>query len=138
MQFLHPGHAEEARQGTWRLASLVVVIAALSNLGQYYVSGPNFFGISGVVYGLFGYIWMKGKFDPASGLFVNGDKDTVTQPEAVGTLVSKLKTQKGIVIEHKVIAGANHFFDGKIDTLMQAVSAYLDKRLKTERKPSAA
>ncbi len=61
----------EERQGSWRLACLVVVIAALSNLGQYYVSGPNFIGISGVVYGLFGYIWMKGKFDPNSGYYVH-------------------------------------------------------------------
>ena len=58
----------EGRQGTRRLALLVVVIAGLSNLGQYYASGPNFGGMSGVVYGLLGYIWMKGKFDPASGL----------------------------------------------------------------------
>ncbi|MEA2933514.1 MAG: uncharacterized protein QOD74_160, partial [Variibacter sp.] len=49
-----------------------------------------------------------------------------------------LKTQKGIVIDQKVVQGANHFFDGKIETLMTAVSAYLDKRLKVERKPSAA
>src|SRR6185369_17879084 len=40
---------------------------------------------------------------PASGLFVNGDKDTVTPPEAVNSLVSKLKTQRGIIIEHKVM-----------------------------------
>ena len=53
-------------------------------------------------------------------------------------LVDKLKTQKGIVIEQKVIANANHFFDGKIDALMASVGAYLDKRLKVERKPSAA
>ena len=52
-------------------------------------------------------------------------------------LVEKLKTQKGIVIDQKVIPGANHFFDGKIDALMAAVGAYLDKRLKTERKPAA-
>jgi len=47
-------------------------------------------------------------------------------------------SQKGIVIEQKVIPGANHFFDGKVDALMQAIGVYLDKRLKTERKPSAA
>ena len=66
---------------------------------------------------------------PASGLFLNGEKDTVTPPEAVHSLVSKLKTQKGIVIEQKVVPGANHFFDAKIDVLMQSVNGYLDKRL---------
>ena len=55
---------------------------------------------------------------PSSGLFVNGDLDTVTPPEAAQNLVSKLKTQKGIVIEHKVLAGANHFFENKIDELV--------------------
>jgi alpha/beta superfamily hydrolase len=33
-----------------------------------------------------------------------------------------------------VIAGANHFFDGKVEPLMQSVSAYLDKRLKGDRR----
>ncbi len=57
----------------------------------------------------------------------------------VSGLVEKLKTQKGIVIDQKVVPGANHFFDGKIDTLMTSVCAYLDKRLGTTgRKPSAA
>ena len=58
----------EVHEGTWRLAGLVLLVAVLSNLAQYFVSGPNFCGISGVVYGLLGYIWMKGKFDPGSGL----------------------------------------------------------------------
>src|ERR1043165_2865925 len=61
----------EGRQGALLLGSLVLVIAVLSNLAQYYVSGPNFCGISGVVYGLLGYIWMKGKFDPASGFYLH-------------------------------------------------------------------
>ena len=50
----------------------------------------------------------------------------------VTTLVEKLKTQKGIVIEQKVVPGANHFFDGKIDALMTSISGYLDKRLGTK------
>ena len=49
-------------------------------------------------------------------------------------LVDKLKTQKGIVIEQKVIPGANHFFDSKVEPLMAAVNAYLDKRLNVERR----
>ncbi len=69
---------------------------------------------------------------PASGLFINGEKDTVTPPEAVHSLVSKLKTQKGIAVEHRVIASANHFFQDKIEELSKICSTYLDKRLAAE------
>jgi alpha/beta superfamily hydrolase len=44
-------------------------------------------------------------------------------------VVKKLKTQESIVIEQKVIPGANHFFDGKVEPLMTSISQYLDKRL---------
>jgi len=50
----------------------------------------------------------------------------------VTSLVDKLKTQKGIVIDQKVIVGANHFFDDRIEPLMQSIGTYLDKRLKIE------
>jgi GlpG protein len=62
------GSMIEARKSTWRLLALVLVIAGTSNFAQYLVSGPTFGGMSGVVYGLLGYIWMQGKFDPASKL----------------------------------------------------------------------
>ncbi len=74
---------------------------------------------------------------PSSGLIIHGDKDAVVPYKDVTGLCEKLKTQKGIIIDQKVITGANHFFDGKIEPLMQAISLYLDKRLKTERKPAA-
>jgi len=67
------GSMIEARQSLLHLAVLVVVFAASSNLAQFYVgrSGPIFGGMSGVVYGLLGYIWMRGKFDPGSGLYLH-------------------------------------------------------------------
>jgi GlpG protein len=64
------GSLIEARAGTLKLGLLVVTIGIASNLGQYLVAGPNFGGMSGVVYGLLGYVWMRGKFDPSSGMFV--------------------------------------------------------------------
>ena len=73
------------------------------------------------------------------GLIIHGDKDAVVPHRDVTTLVDKLKTQKGIVIEQKVVPGANHFFDAQGRLLMTSVNAYLDKRLGTTgRKPSAA
>jgi GlpG protein len=65
------GSMIEGRQGTLQLALLVLVLAGLSDFGQYYVSGPIFGGMSGVVYGLLGYIWIRGKFDPGCGLFLH-------------------------------------------------------------------
>ena len=65
------GSMIEGLQGRLRLALLVGVIALVSDVAQYILVGPAFGGMSGVVYGLFGYVWMKGKFDPASGLFID-------------------------------------------------------------------
>ncbi len=65
------GNFLEARLGPLRLATLVVLLAVVSNLAQYYFAGPNFCGFSGVLYGLFGYAWIRGRFDAESGLEVN-------------------------------------------------------------------
>jgi GlpG protein len=62
------GNLIETRQSSRHLLVLALVIAALSNLAEYLVNGPMFGGMSGVVYGLLGYVWMKGRFDPASGM----------------------------------------------------------------------
>jgi len=60
------GSMVEARKGSLFLAVFVLIVSASGNLAQYAVSHPYFGGMSGVVYGLLGYVWMKGKYDPAS------------------------------------------------------------------------
>ncbi len=65
------GSMIEQRQSPWILTALVLVIAAISNIGQFFISGPMFGGMSGVVYGLLGYIWIRGKNDPSSNLYVH-------------------------------------------------------------------
>ena len=67
----------ERRQSARVLLVLVLVIAALSNFGQYLFGGPRFGGMSGVVYGLIGYIWLRGKFDLTSGLFLHSSTVTM-------------------------------------------------------------
>ena len=62
------GSAIEQRQSIKRMAILVIVTSLLSNLAQYFWSGPSFGGMSGVVYGLLAYIWVQGKYNPRAGL----------------------------------------------------------------------
>ena len=64
------GSMIESLQGPGRFVLLTLAIAGLSNVAQYAQDGPNFGGMSGVNYGLFGYVWMRGKFDPASGFYL--------------------------------------------------------------------
>lgn len=78
------GGAIERRRGPLRYLLLVLIFAVFSNLVQYYFGNPvldggelkwlhlpMFGGMSGVVYGLFGYIWMKARFHPEVGLGIS-------------------------------------------------------------------
>ena len=68
------GSQIEGRRGTFRLALLVLVIAVVSNFAQAWIKDPWFGGMSGVVYGLFGYVWMKTLYDSSAGLFLSQGK----------------------------------------------------------------
>lgn len=48
------------------LLVFVLVTAAFSHMLEYVMSGPtNFGGMSGVVYALFSFIWIRGRLDPS-------------------------------------------------------------------------
>lgn len=62
------GSAIEAIFGRWTIINLFLVSAIFSNLSQYLVSGPNFGGLSGVVYAVVGFAWWSGWLMPNKGL----------------------------------------------------------------------
>ena len=60
------GGAIERMQSSMRLLGLFLSFAAVGNLAQFFWGGNQFGGLSGVVYGLLGYLWLYGRFNPAS------------------------------------------------------------------------
>jgi len=73
------GTAIEITQGTKHYLLIVGIIAIFSNLTEYIIDIPsfqlslkgNFGGMSGVIFGLLGYIYMRGKLNSSSGLFLD-------------------------------------------------------------------
>ncbi len=63
----------ERRIGSVLYALMIVAIAIPSNYLQFVATGPSFGGMSGVVFGLFGYCWVRGRLDPTSGLYLRPD-----------------------------------------------------------------
>ncbi|MFT5298270.1 MAG: GlpG protein, partial [Colwellia sp.] len=65
------GGSVERILGKGALINLFLITALFSNLGQFIVTGPNFGGLSGVVYGLVGYVWWYGWLAPEKGLMIS-------------------------------------------------------------------
>ncbi len=62
------GGPVEKRLGTGKLLVLTLISALLSGFIQHKFSGAWFGGLSGVVYALMGYVWLRGERDPDSGI----------------------------------------------------------------------
>ncbi|MBA4020027.1 MAG: hypothetical protein C0483_22910 [Pirellula sp.] len=60
----------ELKLGWKRMLAMVLLFSIPGNFAQYYFDGPMFGGFSGVLFGMFGYIGMKVKFEPWTGLFL--------------------------------------------------------------------
>ena len=67
------GRAIEQRSGSLRFLGIVLVIALVSNFSQFLRSGPSFGGMSGVDFGLFGFLWMKSQFAADYGVAMDRD-----------------------------------------------------------------
>lgn len=65
------GGVIERMQGSPRLGVLVGVAGVLGNLAQFWWAGPDFGGMSGVIYGLLGYVWIQERLNPRSGLVLH-------------------------------------------------------------------
>ena len=73
----------ESRRSKLTLAWVLLLTAVLSNFAQAimpldlpapltpFSGNPIFGGMSGVVYGLLGYLWVTGRLDPGSGIFLH-------------------------------------------------------------------
>ena len=64
------GGAVEKRLGSGKLFVITVISALLSGWMQAKFSGIWFGGLSGVVYALMGYCWLRGERDPQSGVYL--------------------------------------------------------------------
>ncbi len=64
------GGAVEKRLGSGKLIVITLISALLSGYVQQKFSGPWFGGLSGVVYALMGYVWLRGERDPQSGIYL--------------------------------------------------------------------
>lgn len=53
-----------------KLIVITLISALLSGYVQQKFSGPWFGGLSGVVYALMGYVWLRGERDPQSGIYL--------------------------------------------------------------------
>ncbi|MCT4703438.1 rhomboid family intramembrane serine protease GlpG [Enterobacteriaceae bacterium H20N1] len=60
----------EKRLGSGKLITLTIISALLSGYVQAKFSGPLFGGLSGTVYALMGYVWLRGERDPESGIYM--------------------------------------------------------------------
>ena len=118
--FYQLGSMIEARQNSLFLFVFIAVSAALSNVGQYVIThhGSNFGGMSGVIYALAGYIWIRGKYDRGSGLFL--DKRTVAY-----LLIWLVVCFTGVV---GPVANAAHFFGLIVGMAWGGAAAFMATR----------
>lgn len=69
--FWELGRSLELRYGSFRFGLLVAVISLAANVTQALLVSPWFGGMSGVVYGLFGFAYVRQKIHPSGDILLN-------------------------------------------------------------------
>ncbi len=64
---------------------------------------------------------------PTSGLILQGSRDEVVPELHTEKLVQKLRTQKGIEIDYRVVDGANHFFKDHVDHMVAHMHDHMNR-----------
>jgi len=70
---------------------------------------------------------------PSSGLIIHGDKDHLVPLESVQKLINKLMHQRDITIDFRLVKGADHFFQNRLEELDEEVEDYLTKKPKQQK-----
>lgn len=63
---------------------------------------------------------------PTSGLVLQGSRDDVVDEPSVRDFVDRIQLQKGIALDYRVLEGANHFFHGHTDIMIDHVHDHLN------------
>ena len=63
---------------------------------------------------------------PSSGLILQGEKDDVVPESSVAKLVERLRAQKGISIDYRVVKGGNHFFHDHTDEMVANIHDHMN------------
>jgi GlpG protein len=122
----------ESRQHSLRILALFVMCSIAGNLGEY-VFGNTGVGMSGVVYGLFGYLWVYGLMAPQDRLGVRKDTIIILVAWLVLGFAGVLEKLLGVGV-----ANWAHLFGMLMGMLVAVVAVWLDANLKKRKPPSAA
>jgi alpha/beta superfamily hydrolase len=66
---------------------------------------------------------------PCGGLMMHGDADELVPEPAVRKLVDKLNTQKGVQVDYRIQAGADHVFAAHADQVSIAIEDHVKKTM---------
>ena len=61
----------ESRKGWVRCLVFILLASTFATVGQVVITGPNVVGMSGVIYAMFGFIWMQARYLPKSGFYIS-------------------------------------------------------------------